>query len=147
MGFIKDFFSGGIEGVGNAIGGILDQLHTSDEEKAAAALQLETLFASERMAREESFRAQLEAKQKVLVAELSQSDSYTKRARPTVVYFGLILIGWNYGIAPYLSGQEPVALPVEFYAAGGGICATWAIGRTREKLGQTDKVTAAIVGK
>ena len=146
MSWIGDFFSGGIEGIGKAISSVLDQFDLDGEKKAAAALQLETLFASERMAREETFRKQMEAQQAVLVAELSQGDAYTKRARPTLVYAGLLAILWNYCVVPVVFGAEPIALPVEFYAAWGGVTATWSIGRSRERIGKTDKITKAIIG-
>lgn len=146
MSFIGDFFSSGIEGIGKAVDAVLGNFDLDGEKKAQAKIQLETLIYSERMAREETFRRQLEAQQAVLVAELSQGDAYTKRARPTLVYAGLVAILWNYCVVPVVFGAEPIALPVEFYAAWGGVTATWSIGRTRERIGKADKVTKAIIG-
>ena len=157
MSFIKDFFSGGIEGVGKAVRGVLDELRVDDEEKAAAALKLEALFQADRMAREETHRKEIEAQQAVLVAELQQGDTFTKRARPSIVYAGLAMMAWNFCIVPSIAffaalngyaGPEvtPVDLPVGFWASWGGVTATWSIGRTRERMGKQDRVTKAILG-
>ena len=49
---------------------------------------------------EQTIRKNLEAKERIIVAELQQGDSYTKKARPTVVYFCLIMIALNYFLLP-----------------------------------------------
>ena len=94
---------------------------------------------------EETIRAELSAKERILVAELNQGDSYTKRARPTVVYAGLVMIAYNYCMAPSL-GIMRIDLPTEFWAGWSGIVATWSIGRSVEKSGKGNKATKVITG-
>ncbi len=145
MSFIGELLGGGAAALVNAFGGVVDQFVESDEDKAAAKFQLETLFQADRMAIEETHRKEMDAKQNVLIAELQQGDNFTKRARPMVVYAGLAAIIWNYSIAP-LWMADPMPLPIEFYAAWGGICTTWVIGRTAERRGATNKIVNLITG-
>ena len=68
---------------------------------------------------EQTIRAELGAKARALVAELAQGDNYTKRARPTVVYAGLIFIFYNYCVVPTIQSLTDAAvvafaLPTEF---------------------------------
>jgi len=99
-------------------------------------------------------------KKDVMVAELNQGDSYTKRARPTVVYFGLVVIAVNHVINPWLAyfvslffentpALPDIQLPGEFWIAWGGICSVWCIGRSAEKIkasGTLGKVAGFITG-
>lgn len=151
MSWIGNLLGGGIKEVVGAVGGVIDNLHTSQEEKAQANVELQKILAAQQAKIEESLMVELQAKERVLVAELIQGDNYTKRARPTVVYFGLFTIFFNYCLIPaiqYFGGQVPQSfdLPVEFWAAWGGIVATWTIGRTVEKKnGGTESKTVSIL--
>jgi len=147
MGILGTLFGGGIKEVVGSIGGVIDSLHTSEEEKLEAKLAMEKLLQADRLALQESLQVELQAKERILVAELNQSDNYTKRARPTVVYAGLAFIAFNYVIAPlFLPDQQALALPIEFWGAWGGIVATWSVGRSFEKRGTQNKLTNAITG-
>ena len=100
---------------------------------------------------EETIRTELQAKERVLVAELTQGDSYTKRARPTVVYAGLTFILINYCIIPAIQSLagvlvKPFDLPTEFWVGWSGIVATWTIGRSAEKRGARNRLTSIITG-
>lgn len=100
---------------------------------------------------EQTLRSELQAKERILVAELQQGDAYTKRARPTVVYAGLASTLFNYTIVPVLSkilgaDIEPLKLPEEFWYGWSGIVATWSVGRTMEKRGASNPASRAITG-
>ena len=101
---------------------------------------------------EQTMRQELQAKESILVAELQQGDGYTKRARPTVVYYGLLAIFFNYSVIALRSmanGGEtpkPFDLPTEFWIAWGGIVGTWSIGRSAERRGARNKVTSLVTG-
>jgi hypothetical protein len=125
---------------------IIDDLHTSGEEKLAARQAMEKLIQQREAQVEETIRTELEAKQAIIVAELNQSDNYTKRARPSVIYAGLAFITWNYCIAP-TAGMGSFPLPQEFWIGWSGIVATYSIGRSAEKRGTRDKLTGNPVGK
>lgn len=144
--------------LGSATGGLLKdaaevvgKFVTTKEEKMQAQLELEALLQKRDSEIEQTIRAELGAKERIMVAELQQGDNYTKRARPTVVYFGLFVIFFNYCLVPLIqtfasSTVDPFALPTEFWAAWGGIVATWSIGRSAEKRGARNKVTDFITG-
>jgi len=101
------------------------------------------------------------AKAQIIAAEMAQGDNYTKRARPTVVYGGLLMIALNYVIFPILAkiaaisnGMpegidtvfEPVNLPTEFWWAWGGVVSAWVFGRSMEKKGNVGQLTSLITG-
>lgn len=147
FGWLTKLVGGSAKDVVVAVGSVIDKLTTTDEEKAAAKLELERLLQQDRLHLEETLRIELSAKERVLVAELTQGDNYTKRARPTVVYAGLGMIFLNYVIAPLISTtQMSLPLPAEFWFAWGGIVSTWSIGRSFEKSGVQNKATSAITG-
>ncbi len=145
MSWIGDLIKGGAAGVIGGVGGIIDNLNTSQDEKNQAKLEAERILMQRDMQIEQTIRTELAAKERILVAELNQGDAFTKRARPAVVYFGLLMIFWNYGLAPAL--QVPrLDLPTEFWVAWGGIVSTWVVGRSAEKRGSKAKAVSMIVG-
>ena len=152
MSWFTNLFAGGASDVIEKVGNVVDSFHLSGEEKQQFKIQVQQLVAARESEIEQTIRKNLEAKERILVAELTQGDSYTKRARPTVVYFGLLMIGLNYFLVPLVSlisgNQSPITfdLPTEFWAAWGGIVATWAVGRSFEKVGAGNRVTQAITG-
>ena len=157
MSWFTKLFSGGVGSIVDSIGGLADRFIETDDEKREFKLQVETLLQKRDSEIEQTLRQTLQSKEKILVAELNQGDSYTKRARPTVVYMGLVFIGINYVVFPLIGrianglGAEmdvsPLAdLPSEFWMAWGGICATWSIGRSLEKRGTQNAATRAVTG-
>ena len=90
-------------------------------------------------------------KAEVIKAELSQGDTYTKRARPTVVYMGLFFIFLVHVIFPiaafyYQQKMPTLSLPSEFWYTWGGVCSVWMIGRTMERTGVANNILSAISG-
>lgn len=147
MSFITDIIGGGAKGILDGIGGIIDGVTTTDEERAAAKLEVQKLLHKENEQVEMTFRRELEAKERILVAELQQSDGYTKRARPSIVYSGL-LIALGSAVAKFLgSDVDPSTLvPVEFWYAWGGVTGTWVVGRTMEKRGISNGFSQRVTG-
>lgn len=173
MSWFSKLFAGGVGEVVDKIGGTIDKFHLSGEEKQEFKIKVQQVVAARESEIEQTIRKNLEAKERILVAELQQGDTYTKRARPTVVYFGLLMIALNYFLLPLglmLSGNldklnqcttietdsgdleqrcergELFPLPGEFWAAWGGIVATWAIGRSFEKVGAGNSLSRAVTG-
>jgi len=96
--------------------------------------------------------ALVNATQEIIVAEMNQGDSYTKRARPTLVYAGLLfifLVHVGFPISAFYSGEATPALtlPEEFWWAWGSVVGIWSLGRTFERKGIGGRVTEAIAGK
>lgn len=157
MGWFSNLFSGSVGSLVKSIGDVADRFIETPDEKAKFALEVEQLLQKRDSEVEQTIRKELESKERVLVAELNQGDSYTKRARPTVVYAGLSFIGLNYVVFPLLArfahilGLEvdasPLAdLPTEFWVAWGGICSSWVIGRSVEKRGVNHPLASQVTG-
>ena len=94
----------------------------------------------------------IEAQRAITVAEMQQSDNFTKRARPMVVYAGLAFIFFNHVFLPCYAffAEKPVpavSLPAEFWWAWTGCVGIWMIGRTMEKKGTGGAITGLITGK
>lgn len=91
-------------------------------------------------------------KQALILAELGQSDNYTKRARPTVVYAGLVFIFLVHVLPPsiaVLTGVPVPAglkLPTEFWWAWTGVVSVWVLGRSYEKANGTSTMSKLITG-
>lgn len=148
---LTQLFAGGLSGVLSGARKLVDELHHSEEEKDQFILQLETLLQKRDSEIEQTIRAELNAKADIVVAELSQGDNYTKRARPTLIYFGMALIAFNYCAVPLAQtfagvAIAPFELPGEFWIAWGGAVSVYALGRSAEKRGVRNPVTSAITG-
>jgi len=127
-----------------------EKMSEADRAQAQIALQ-EMLEARENKV--------IDAQREVMVAEMNQGDTYTKRARPTIVYAGLFFILLVHVVLPVFSyvhilvtgspppeGVPDLALPGEFWATWGGVCGIWILGRSAEKRGIANKAVALITG-
>jgi len=149
-----------LTGIGSAFdfaGGLLDRFFPKkmdESERLAMQAQLSEAIYSRDVQRDQ-------AKRDVMVAEMGQEDKFTKRARPSVVYMGLVFIGLVHVVFPmgfYFSGLfkasmptlPALCLPQEFWWAWTGICSVWVIGRSAEKTttakGAAGKVLSMITG-
>ena len=157
MNWLTNLFAGGAGKLIETVGGVVDEFHLSGEEKARLKMELETLLQKRDSELEQTLRQEMESKERVMVAELNQGDNYTKRARPTVVYFGLFVIFFNHCLIPlYLywtsdvgisaKAMEPFNLPVEFWVAWGGVVGAYSLGRSAEKFGINNALTRAATG-
>ena len=133
--------------VAEAVSGILDRWwpkQATEQEKQAIAMQMTQILQS----REDEL---LKAQRDIIVAELTQGDKFTKRARPLIVYAGLgfiFLIHVAFPIITWLKGNivPDLSLPEEFWWAWTGICGTWVIGRSFEKRGSEAEIIKMITG-
>jgi hypothetical protein len=102
----------------------------------------------------------------IIVAEMQQGDNYTKRARPSVVYTGLLFIGLVHVLFPIAIGLisifyigemtaeqinqmaelKEISLPTAFWTAWGAVTSIWSVGRTLEKKGLGNRLTKLISG-
>jgi len=116
----------------------------SDAEKAQAQLQIQEMLQK----RENTV---IEAQRSIMVAEMQQADTFTKRARPCLVYAGLVfifLVHVAFPIIAYLSKETlpALSLPEEFWWAWSGVCGVWVLGRSAEKRGASGKLVGMITG-
>jgi hypothetical protein len=143
MGFLGNILSA--NPVGKIISSVVDNITTSSAEKEAAKVELEKVLLQRDAEVEKTMRAELGAKERIMVAELQSGDKFTMRARPTLAYSGLFLIFWSYGVAPAMSLGR-MDLPEFFWMSWGGVVATWSVGRSFEKIGKKSKATSVITG-
>ena len=131
--------------------GLIDNLHTSGEEKAEAKLKLQRLLMEKDAMIEETAREEMRLQKATITAELQQGDLFTKRARPTVVYTGLVVMAINYCLAPivFIILNRPlvqIEMPAEFWMAWSGVVSIWSIGRSAERRGAQNKAINVITG-
>lgn len=149
---IASLITGGISTAVEKIGGTIRSFITTDNDRISAQLQVEKILQETGESIEKTVRQEMQSKERIITAELQQGDNYTKRARPTVVYYGLVIISIDL-IARYIAFFMPsvkdipsTMISVEFWVAWGGIVSTWVIGRSAEKRGQVNKVVNFITG-
>ncbi len=145
---LSSILSGGLV---QSVGDIADKFIQTPDEKAAFKVALEKVLQLRDSEVEQTIRAELQAKERIIVAEMAQGDNYTKRARPTVVYFGLGVIAFNYCLVPLMQlltnvTVAPFALPAEFWLAWGGCVSIYNIGRSMEKRGNRNRFTEKVMG-
>ena len=151
MGILSKVFSGGAGELVGKLGGVVERFAAGHLGKKELALEMDKLVAERESDIEQTIRAELSAKESVIVAELAQGDGYTKRARPTVVYAGLAVLAINHVALPWaahFSGQAipVIELPTAFWAGWSGIVVTWSIGRTMERRGSQNGFTKLATG-
>jgi len=115
-----------------------------DTERAKVQLQVQEML-------EQRENAVIEAQKAIMVAEMQQDDTFTKRARPTLVYSGLFFIFLVHVIFPiiiYATKEKlpGLSLPEEFWWAWAGACSIWILGRSAEKRGINHKLVGLITG-
>lgn len=163
MGVVDNLLAGG--GIIEQAGKIADRFQLSEADKKQLQLEMEALLQQRDAQLQDGSRADMDSRQKIIAAQL-QDDSYTSRARPSVVYAGLAFIFINYVLIPgvqYLTGHATakcqqngqtaicaveggVNLPQEFWWAWAGVVGTWSIGRSFEKVGVSNRLTRTITG-
>ena len=147
MSFIANILGGGVAKLVGSIGSIIDDVTTSGEERDAAKLKMAEIIQAENAETEKTLRKELEAKERIIVAELNQEDKYVKRARPSIIYVGLIM-----AIGPAIAKIAGVDLDVqdlvhaEFWTAWKTTVSIYAIGRTAEKAGIVTKIKKKLTG-
>jgi hypothetical protein len=151
MSILTEILGGGL---GQLIKDIIGQFKLSPEKKAELEAAVEANDQAIRMKEYEltvkameAEAAVVDAQKAIIVAEMNQSDPYTKRARPTIVYAGLLAIFLVNVILPYISYftkavVPPIELPSDFWYVWGGVCGIWIVGRSYERVkGKTNTIT------
>lgn len=129
-----------------------DRFITTDKERKELKIELEKIriLAEEKARRdqmefekilEESWQAETEVKSELIKAEIASGDPYTRRARPSVIYAGIILavfeaLGLRMLILPsseavLSASNEMMSL---FFMAWAGVVGVYSVGRTAEKI-------------
>ena len=119
MSWLTKIVSRSVGSTTEQVGNIVDKYHLSKEEKQKLKLEIEAKLQRCDSEIEGAIRTGLQEKERILVAELTQGDYYTRRARPTVVYAGLGFILFNYCLVPVIAKilgapVEPLELPSSY---------------------------------
>jgi hypothetical protein len=118
------------KGLIDGIGGLVDRFVTTGDEKNQFKMEAAALIAARDAELEQTLRTELEAKARIIEAEMQQGDNYTKRARPTIVYSGLLFTLVQM-VAPLFAVR--IEVPDQFWPVWGGVCGLWIVGRSYER--------------
>ena len=154
MSFLSKIFSGGVSDVIDSVGGVLDKFTLSKEEKEDIKMEMQSRLIQVENELEQTYRKELDSRADIIKSEMAQGDSFTKRARPTIIYAGLIFIFIVHVLVPviaYISGTPNeklpvIELPAEFWWAWATVVGVYGAGRSAEKLGVTNKITNLATG-
>ena len=134
--------------------GLASKFIESPEDRHSFELATAELIQARDSEIEQTLRAEMQAKERVIVAELQQGDTFTKRARPSLVYMGLLFAFAEtvVRIILVLQGKQmpeglTTVVPPQFWAAWTGVTGLWVIGRSAEKRGAKNKIVSAITGR
>lgn len=143
MSWLTKIFSTGAKELTNSLMEGVGRISEAHLGKKELKLEIEKIVAHQQDRVMDQAITEISAKERIMVAELTQGDSYTKRARPTIVYVGLI------GAIVDAIQSIPFSLSPEFWYVWGSVCAVYSIGRTMEKRkvnGVAKKIQSAILG-
>lgn len=154
MSFLKNIFSGSLSGVIDSVGGIIDKLSLSKEEKQEFKLEMQSRLLQMEQELEETYRKELESRADIIKSEMAQGDVFTKRARPSLIYTGLLFIFIVHVLVPviaFIAGTPAdnlpeINLPDEFWWAWGTVVSVYGAGRSAEKMGVTNRATQFLTG-
>jgi len=137
----------GIGSIADLAKGLVDRFlppAMTGAEKAQAQLQMQEIL-------EKRETTLIDAQKSIIVSEMQQADNFTKRARPSLVYSGLLfifLVHVAFPIAAFFTSKPmpSLTLPTEFWWAWGGVCSVWVVGRSAEKKGAAGSVISLLTG-
>jgi len=144
MKFLANLFGAGASELMDGVGGLIGKFKAAPEEKMAFQLELKKLIADRDQRNLELINAEVDAKARIMEAEIKQGDNYTKRARPTIIYMGLLLVLLQAAVSIF--GGPKIEIPVEFWYGWTGIVSVYSLGRTMEKRGNGSKAASMITG-
>lgn len=114
MGGLLNLITGPITGLVKEVGGVIDSLSTTKEEKLAAQaklLELQNVFTIQMAQLDTQFAAE---QAKVIIAEAQSESWITRNWRPLLMLTFTFIVAWNYIAVPVLSafGLDLVAATI-----------------------------------
>jgi hypothetical protein len=154
MSILSKVFSENLSSVITSLGGVIDKYSLTKEEKQGFKLEMQSRLMQMEQELEKTYRAELEARADIIKSEMAQDDIFTKRARPAIIYCGLIFIFIVHVLVPvisYMAGTSfnelpEINLPEEFWWAWGTVVGIYGAGRSAEKMGITNRATQFMTG-
>ncbi|UCC71274.1 MAG: hypothetical protein JSV86_12880 [Gemmatimonadota bacterium] len=134
MGWLSNITGGGYAKIVDTVLGAYEKIAAGHLGKKELRLELEKLAGAEATRLHDELVAEIEAKERVLVAELQQGDKFTKRARPSIVYVGLVMFVLDV-LARYAAHWtgDPIPetqVPAEFWYVWGSVSGAYVLGRS-----------------
>lgn len=160
MSIFSKILGTGASEVLNGVSNIIGKFKMSPNDKESFKLQLESLLQKRDQEIESTYRQEVQAKSDIMKAELTQGDNYTKRARPTVVYMGLLFVLLEiFGVRHLVLSniyedpnmleamlKQSDAIFTSFMFTWGGVVGVYGIGRSFEKTGKRNQITGIVTG-
>lgn len=126
------------------------------ESENSFRLEVEKLVHDKEQQLEQTYRQHMANSKDIVMAELSQDDLFTKRARPTVIYAGLAFIllevlGLRIFVLDAISASDAIVTSSSdvfgsFMWVWGGVVGVYAAGRSAEKRGKLSRMTELATG-
>lgn len=126
------------------------------ENQSKFKLELEQIVAEREKQIHETYRAEMSLSKDIIEAELKQSNCYTKSARPTIIYVGLLLVllevfGVRLIILDCINAKISIIdssteILTSFFYVWGGVVGVYAAGRSVEKRGTSNRITQLATG-
>ena len=98
-----NLLAGPVKGLIGSVGTIIDDLHTSDEEKAEAKQKLAALEAATILSLSEVGKTLVEAQRDAVVAEAKGESAIQRSWRPITMLVFVFIIFNNYVLVPYVT--------------------------------------------
>lgn len=121
----------------DSVTALIGQFHMSPEEKAQAQQAIaDASAAAQKQAQDYDVQLNAIAGQNIRQEEGS-GDAFTVRARPSVIWMGVLLIFWNYALVPTFGikwRMVPVNLPDAFWWTWGTVVTGYVFSRSTEKI-------------
>jgi len=138
-----------ISGLAKNIFPFVDELNVSDEEKEELKIKMQSMLTGHSEEMYKTYYKEIENRTEVIKAEMKQDDAYTKRARPTVMYFFIGIITLNYCLYPIIchifgTTLPTIKLPSEAWDAFKIVFGVYAVGRSFEKTDVINKLASTI---
>lgn len=134
-------------------GKIADEFTLSKEEREQFRAKDQERMERLQMALWQVVQARYEQVRAVIAAEMAQGDNFTKRARPSIVYAGLVMYFLKFAGSGF---GFMFTIDENFTYVWGGVCGVWIVGRSIEKIkchnggsssSVVGEVSSAITGK
>lgn len=143
-GIVSSLLGGGIEGAGKGISAVINAIKGKNPEDAAKiqeilgrhsdlVIQTEADVAKATIAENIALNATAAAN----IQTEAKGDWYTRDARPSVIWVGLLILAWNYMLIPVLGIHwqvKPVDFPSMFWEVWGIVCTGYVFARTADKV-------------
>lgn len=154
MSVFSSILSGGVDKVIGAVGTVLDNLFTSTDEKNKADIAKTQIVLAAEQARnetaarlEEAYLADAANLREQIKLEIQSEDAYVRRARPSAIWIGVLILGFNFVVTPIVLSVAsifdheirvtPMPLPEEFWWVWSGLVLGYGVMRSFDKAKQT----------